>query len=58
MNSVPFLIIGIPAALFRFARRRHEREEAEQLGVERGDCWQGFIDAKLNHPPLSEMGVR
>jgi hypothetical protein len=58
VTSLTFLIIGVPAALFRFARRRHERQQAEQLGVEQGDCWQGFIDAKLNHPPLPEMGVR
>ncbi len=58
MTGLTVLIIGVPAALFRFARRRHERQEAEQLGVERGDCWQGFTDAKLNHPPLSELEVR
>jgi hypothetical protein len=58
VTSLTFLIIGVPAALFRFARRRHERQQAEQLGVEYVDAWQGFTDAKLNCPVLSEMGVR
>jgi hypothetical protein len=39
VTSLTLLIIGIPAALFRFARRRHEAQLEEQPAVEYVENW-------------------
>lgn len=60
MTGLTILIIGIPAALFRFALSRFHRQSGEVVEVEPvfASCWDGFEAARLNHPPLSEMEVR
>jgi hypothetical protein len=58
MNSLPILIIGIPAVVAVLAAELHERQQVEEPEVEYVDCWQGLEDARTNHPPLAEMEVR
>lgn len=60
MNAVPILLIGIPAAVAKYAEYRWNRQKSEGPlpAVDREDCWAGFTEAKLNNPPLAEMEVR
>jgi len=57
VNSVPFLLIGIPAAIARLAQRRSEKDQLTEPTVEYAEIWP-FDEIRARHPWLGEMDVR